>query len=124
MKKKIIYIFLLIFLFAGSSCLFAEANTYKITDKAELKKISIFQEKVRSKSSEKLVVFEITLKNVSSEAQRYSLICIVDGESAGEGFLPYAEEKVVVPGEEVTDSVAVLTPDFPSSFELIIDLVE
>ena len=92
-----------------------DSLSYDIDSTAELRKVAFYQRNVRSASSEKLVVFEVTLKNVDTSPRLYSVMVHVPGAGAGEDFAPAEGDTSVAPGEEATASVAILADDLPST---------
>jgi len=134
MKKLFILLLILAFLpmlCLTSCCKSSSAKTvtqevvnHVITDKAELKKVLIEQRPVSSGSKEQVVVFSITLKNVTNEPLVYTATAIIDNNAAGTGTIPDDEAglKKVMPGQELTDRVAVMYDKIPTNFVLYIDV--
>jgi hypothetical protein len=120
--KKITTILLILFTLTAMN-IFADSG-HVITDKAELKGISITTRNIDGKSNEKVVLFTLTLKNTSNEPRVYKALAIIDNKSAGEGIIPSDEQglKRVKPGEEVTGQVAVMYNTFPTNFVLMVDV--
>ena len=108
-----------------SSSVMAAALTYDITNKAELKKISMYMEKIRKKSDQMAVVFELTIKNIDSKPNLYSVTVFIPGAGGAESFIPYEGDKQLDPQAEGTASIGIIYPKFPEDGYLIkIEAVE
>lgn len=92
-----------------------DSLSYDIDPSAELRKVAFYQRNVRSASSEQLVVFEVTLKNVDTTPRLYSVTVHIPGAGASEDFAPAKGDDAVAPGEEATASVAILAGELPST---------
>lgn len=115
MKKHLLAIFALIFLFTGFS-LFGE-NSHNICPEAQLQKVAISQ---RSMGKMTETLFEITIKNVSDKDTAYH-IQIFSGKDATTTRFPVLEETSVKAGESKTETVSILKKDFPDKFTLTIE---
>ena len=133
MKKYLFVLFLIIVLLPililtscskSTSSAVVIAENHVITDKAELIKVNIELRPVTSGSKEKVVIFFITLKNVTDKPLVYKAVAIIDGKHAGEGAIPDDEAgiKKAMPGQEITDRVAVMYNKIPTNFVLYIDV--
>ena len=103
----------------------ADPISYEIPGNAELQKVSIYQKNVRKTSAERLVVFDVTIKNVDTVPQLFSVTVFIPGTGAGEGFAPAKGEERVEPGSDATASVAVLSKTFPTTgYSIIVEPVD
>lgn len=108
-----------------SSLSHSDALNFEVDPKAELSRVSMYQKNVRKASEERLVVFDVMVKNTDTVAHLYSVTVLIPGVGAGEGFAPAEGETLVNPGEEAEASVAVLSPQFPTNgYSIIVKAVE
>ena len=132
MKKYLLVLLVIIAFFpmlmtscgGGSSSEVVSPQGHVITDKAELRRVSMELRPVSSGSSERIVVFSITLRNVTDTPLVYTVTAIIDDIAAGIGTIPDDEEGLlrVMPGQEYNDRVAVMYNMIPSNFVLYIDV--
>ncbi|MCL2793481.1 MAG: hypothetical protein FWD87_10385 [Spirochaetaceae bacterium] len=117
---------------SGNVVIQEEIQVHVITDTAELRRVSMELRPVASGSKETVVVFTITLKNVSNTPLVFNAIAIVGDEAAGQGFIPNpnptADDPVgliyIMPGQEGTDRVAVMYDRIPTNFVLFVDVAQ
>jgi phosphomevalonate kinase len=103
----------------------AEGLSFDITPKAELKKVAMSLEKIRKKSIEKAVVFEVTIKNTDSTSHLYSVTVVIPGVGGGEGFIPVKGDEKLAPQAEGTASIGIISPGFPKSgYTIKVEAVE
>ncbi len=97
---------------------FSQELKHNITDKAELKSISMQIKNIRSESKVKMVVFDLVIKNISDKPLRYNAMIYIPGQGSGADAIPEKADQTIPPGEEMKGSVAVLTDNFPTGFSL------
>jgi len=104
----------------------ATEMSFDITPKAKLVKLNLQHKELIKKSSEKMVVFEITLQNTDSVANLYSITVVIpEVSAAGEDFIPVEGEKKLAPNAEGKTSIGVASDKFPpKAFTIKIDAVE
>ena len=125
MKKFTIMMFAVLFVLSFVSQSMGEAISYDISEKAELKKVSFYKKNIRKKSKEKAVVFEVTIQNIDSAPQLYSVTVVMPGAGGAEGFIPGKGDKKLEPSKEGTTSIGIIWPEFPKEgFTIIIKPVE
>jgi hypothetical protein len=117
--KKIITISLFL-LFAVTIMGFSLESTHEISDKCELKSVSMYTRNVRKDSDEKLVVFDLVLKNVSQEDKSYDVTIIVEDDFIGQGSIPMSWDKKIKPDDEDKAEIAIMYNKIPSNFKIII----
>ena len=108
-----------------SPAMAADPISYEIPDNAELQMVSIYQKNVRKASEERLVIFDVTIKNLDTVPQLFSVTVFIPGAGGGEGFAPAKGEEKVAPGSNATASVAVLSQTFPTTgYSIIVEPVD
>lgn len=112
MKRHIAHCLAAATLLAGTSLANAQSTAHDIDPSAALENVAVSQKNVRKASSEQLVVFEVSLKNLADEPKLYSVIVYIPGVGAGEGFAP-DKEGSIAPGEVGSASVAILSNTMP-----------
>lgn len=100
---------------ALSAAAMAEGLSFDIAPKAELKKVAMSLEKIRKKSTENAVVFEVTIKNTDSTPHLYSVTVVIPGIGGGEDFIPAKGDEKLAPQAEGTASIGIISPEFPKS---------
>jgi len=93
----------------------AEGLSFDITPKAEIKKVGMYFKNIRKKSTQKAVVFDVTVKNTDSQPHLYSVTVIIPGVGGGEGFIPAKGDKKLAPQAEETASIGIISPEFPKT---------
>lgn len=125
MNCKFTKLLLLTVALTFSSLSYSDALNFDVDSKAELSRVSMYKKNVRKASEERLVVFDVMIKNTDTVPHLYSVTVHIPGVGAGEGFAPAEGDALVAPGEEGEASVAVLAPDFPKSgYSIIVKAVE
>ena len=109
---RIIPVFFVAILFIAASA-WADNMAYDLPEKAELSKLSMYMKKIRSKSDQKAVVFEVEIKNNDTIPHLYSVTVIMPEVGGAEGFIPAKGDKVVAPGESGSTSIGIIWPEFP-----------
>jgi hypothetical protein len=99
-------------LFIAASA-WADNMVYDVPEKAELSKLSMYMKKIRSKSDQKAVVFEVEIKTNDTVPHLYSVTVIMPEVGGAEGFIPAKGDKVVAPGESGSTSIGIIWPEFP-----------
>ncbi len=124
--RKLIIIVLAVFCsLVFSVTVMAEGLSFDITPKAELKKVSMYLKKIRKKSTEKAVVFDVTVKNTTSVPHLYSVTVFIPGVGAGQGFVPAKGDKKLAPQAEGTASIGIISPGFPTeAYTLKVEVIE
>lgn len=108
-----------------STTVMAEALSFDITDMAELKKVGMYLKKIRKKSTQEAVVFDVTIKNTNSVSHLYSVTVAIPGAGGSEGFIPAKGNKKLAPQAEGTTSIGIIYPEFPKAGYMIkIEAVE
>ena len=108
-----------------STTVMAEALSFDITDKAELKKVGMYLKKIRKRSTQEAVVFDVTIKNTDSVPHLYSVTVAIPGAGGSEGFIPAKGDKKLAPKAEGTASIGIIYPEFPKAGYMIkIEAVE
>ncbi|HOG18717.1 MAG: hypothetical protein A4E73_00788 [Syntrophaceae bacterium PtaU1.Bin231] len=103
----------------------ATEMNFDVTPKAKLVKLNLQHKELIKKSSEKMIVFEITLQNTDSAANLYSITVDVPGVGAAEDFIPVEGEKKLEPKAVGKTSVGVASDKFPpEGFTIRIEAVE
>ena len=104
----------------------ATEMSFDITPKAKLVKLNLQHKDLIKQSSEKMVVFEITLQNTDSVANLYSITVVIpEVSAAGEDFIPKEGEQKLAPNAEGKTSIGVASDKFPPKRVMIkIDAVE
>lgn len=98
---------------------------FDVTPKTKLVKLNVQQKDLIKNSSEKMVVFDITLRNTDSVANLYSITVVIPGVGAAEDFIPVEGEKNLAPNAEAKTSIGIALDKFPpKGFEIRIDAVE
>jgi len=121
MNRKSVRTFILcavIISFFAAVPAFSQELKHNITDKAELKSISMQIKNIRSESKVKMVVFDLVVKNISDKPLRYNAMIYIPGKGSGADAIPEKADQTIPPGGEMKGSVAVLTEEFPTSFSL------
>ena len=99
--------------------------SFDITPKAKLLKLNLQYKDLIKASSEKMVVFEITLQNTDSVPNLYSITVDIRGVGAAEDFIPVEGEKNLAPKAEGKTSIGIASDKFPpKGFMIKIDAVE
>ncbi len=112
-------------LLAFSAPVSAAEMNFDITPKAKLVKLNLLHKDLIKKSSEKMVVFEITLQNTDSVANLYSITVVIPDVGAAEDFIPVEGEKNLAPQAEGKTSIGIASDKFPpKGFTIKIDAVE
>jgi uncharacterized membrane protein YcgQ (UPF0703/DUF1980 family) len=119
-RQIIILAFAVFYMVLVSSSALAGVIAYEITDKAELTKISMYMKKIRKKSTEKAVVFEVSIKNTDSVPHLYSVTVVMPGAGGAEGFIPAKGEKMLEPQKEGTTAIGIIWPKFPEDGYMIV----
>lgn len=115
MKTTRILIVLLTTLSFMAASAWADNLSYDIPEKAELSKLSMYMKKIRSKSDQKAVVFEVEIKNNDTVPHLYSVTVVMSEAGGAEGFIPAKGDKGVAPGETGSTSVGIIWPEFPKA---------
>jgi hypothetical protein len=103
----------------------ATEMSFDITPKAKLVKINLLHKDLIKKSSEKMVVFEITLQNMDSVPNLYSITVVIPDAGAAEDFIPVAGEKKLDSNAEGKTLIGIASDKFPpKGFTIKIDAVE
>lgn len=74
---------------------------FDVTPKAKLVKLNLQHKDLIKNSSEKMVVFDITLRNTDSVSNLYSITVVIPGVGTAEDFIPVAGEKNLVSDHRV-----------------------
>lgn len=98
-----------------SSTAMAECLSFDVSDKAELTKVGMYLKKIRKKSTEKAVVFEVTLKNTDSAPQLYSITVFIPGVGGSEGFIPAKGDKKLASKAEGKTNIGIISAEFPNA---------
>lgn len=120
----------MVFAIAGAFLVFSASVTatemnFDITPKAKLVKINLIHKDLIKKSSEKMVVFEITLQNADSVPNLYSITVFISDAGAAEDFIPVKGEQKLEPNAEGRTSIGISSDKFPpKGFTIKIDAVE
>ncbi len=115
-SKRVVMFSLVVFcILIFSSSAMAECLSFDVTDKAELTKVGMYLKKIRKKSTEKAVVFEITLKNTDSAPQLYSITVFIPGVGGSEGFIPAKGDKKLAPKAEGKTNIGIISTEFPNA---------
>lgn len=93
----------------------AECLSFDVTDKAKLTNIGMYLKNIRKKSTEKAVVFELTLKNTDSSPHLYSVTVFIPGVGGSEGFVPAKGDKKLGPNGEGKTSIGIISSKFPEA---------
>ena len=93
----------------------ADAISYDIPEKAELSKLSIYMKKIRSKSDQMAVVFEVEIKNNDTAPHLYSVTVVMPEAGGAEGFIPTKGDEGVAPGESGSTAVGIIWPELPKA---------
>jgi hypothetical protein len=103
----------------------AKDLSYDITPKAELKKVTMYLKKIRKKSTETAVVFDVTVKNTDSVPHLYSVTVLIPGIGASEGFVPAKGDEKLAPQAEGTASIGIISSGFPTrAYTIKVDTIE
>jgi hypothetical protein len=111
--KIMIALFTAMFFVAVSA--WADNIVYDLPEKAELSKLSMYMKKIRSKSDQKAVVFEVEIKNNDTVPRLYSVTVVMPEVGGAEGFIPAKGDKLVAPGESGSTAIGIIWPEFPKS---------
>jgi hypothetical protein len=109
--KIMIVLFTAMFFVVGSA--WADNISYDIPEKAELTKLSMYMKKIRSKSDQKAVVFEVEIKNNDTAEHMYSVTVVMPEAAGAEGFIPAKGDVGVAPGESGSTAIGIIWPEFP-----------
>ena len=101
----------------------AQEAGHEVTAKAEVTKVAMYLQKLLSATSERMVVFEVTLKNVSDSPLRYSVKVLIPRVGGGEDFAP-AEAGQIAAGMEGTARVGVVCDRLPTQYRLVVRTVD
>lgn len=113
LKRQLAILIMLTVLALGSGNLMGMEVNFDITPKAKLVKMDVKQAELIKKSSEKMVVFEITIQNTDSVANLYSVTVSLPGVGAAEDFVPVEGEKNLEPKAQAKTSVGIASDKFP-----------
>lgn len=113
MKKIGIIAILYFWVMVGSGPLYAMEINYDVSSKAKIIKLNVKQEDLIKKSSEKMVVFEVTIQNTDSEANLYSVMVMIAGVGGAEDFIPVKGDKKLEPNAKATTSIGIASGKFP-----------
>jgi hypothetical protein len=109
----------------GFGTTFAMEINYDISPKAKLVKLDVKQDDLIKKSSEKMIVFEVTIQNTDSVANLYSVMVSVKGVGAAEDFIPVEGEKNLDPKAQGKTSIGIASDKFPpGAITIKVDSVE
>jgi len=98
---------------------------FDITPKAKLVKLNLVHKDLIKASSEKMVVFEITIQNTDTVANLYSITVMIPNVGGAEDFIPVQGEKNLAPNAEAKTSIGIASDKFPpKGFEIKIEAVE
>jgi len=98
---------------------------FDVTPKAKLVKLNLQYKDLIKNSSEKMVVFDITLRNVDSVPNLYSITVIIPGVGAAEDFIPIKGDKNLAPNAETKTLIGIASDKFPpQSFTIKINAIE
>lgn len=115
----------LVCLFSFSTGALADALTFEITPKAKLLKVTMYPKEVIKASSEDLILFDVTIKNIDKVPNLYSVSVAIPDEGGAEDFIPVEGEQKLSPGKDGTTSVGVVSKKFPPACYMIkIDVIE
>ncbi|MFX0198770.1 MAG: hypothetical protein ACFFCW_21830 [Candidatus Hodarchaeota archaeon] len=118
--KKLIITLLAVFCsLVFSATVMADALSFDITPKAELKKVSMYLKEIRKKSTVNAVVFEVTVKNIDSVPHLYSVTVVIPNVGGSEGFIPAKGEEKLAPQAEGTTSIGIICSGFPKGGYMI-----
>jgi hypothetical protein len=102
----------------------AEMN-FDITPKAKLVKLNLQHKELIKNSSEKMVVFEITLQNTDTVPNLFSITVDIPGVGAAEDFIPVEGDDKLAAKATAKTSIGVSSDKFPpKGFTIKIDAVE
>lgn len=93
----------------------ADNIVYDIPEKAELSKLTMYMKKIRSKSDQKAVVFELNIKNNDSIPHIYSVTVVIPEAGGAEGFIPEKGNDSIEPGKSGSTAVGIIWPEFPKA---------
>ena len=93
----------------------ADNIVYDIPEKAELSKVTMYMKKIRSKSDQKAVVFELDIQNNDTVPHMYSVTVVMPGAGGAEGFIPAKGNGSIAPGKSGSTAVGILWPEFPKT---------
>ena len=120
--RKIICI-IIAMLLASSGLLFA-GDGHVVPKDAEIKKVTIYQDKVISSSKALITFFDISILNKSDKPKKYDVVVIVDNVGGGQGALPEGDGTPVKSGEEGLVRISILTDKIPTNFKITVNEVE
>ena len=108
-----------------SAPVLATEMSFDVTPKARLVKLNLVHKDLIKQSSEKMVVFDITLQNTDSVPNLYSITVVINGVGAAEDFIPVEGEMKLAPNSEAKTSIGIASDKFPpKGFTIKIDAVE
>ena len=108
-----------------SASAMATDMSFDITPKAKLLKLNLQYKDLIKASSEKMVVFEITLQNTDSVPNLYSITVDIPDVGAAEDFIPVEGDDKLAPKATAKTSIGVASDKFPpKGFTIKIDAVE
>jgi len=111
--RVMIVIFAAMYFFAVSA--WADNIVYDIPEKAELSKLTMYMENIRSKSDQKAVVFELNIKNNDTVPHMYSVTVVVLAAGEAEGFIPAKGNDGIEPGKSGSTAIGIISPEFPKT---------
>lgn len=127
MKRRVTMIWLMaaVAFFVLSTPAAAMEMNLDITPKAKLVKLNLQYKDLIKASSEKMIVFEITLQNTDTVPNLYSITVDVPGVGAAEDFIPVEGDDKLAPNATAKTAVGVASEKFPpKGFTLKIEAVE
>lgn len=114
-----------LFVLAFSAPAYAMDMSFDITPKAKLVKLNLQYKDLLKGSSEKMVVFEITLQNTDSTPNLYSITVDMPGVGAAEDFIPVEGDDKLAPKAMAKTSIGVASDKYPpKGFTIEINTVE
>jgi hypothetical protein len=112
-RKTLAILIISIVMILGAGKIMAMEVNFDVTPKAKLVKFNLKQDELIKKSSEKMVVFEITIQNIDSVANLYSVTVSMPGIGAAEDFIPVEGEKNLEPKAQGKTSIGIASDKFP-----------
>jgi hypothetical protein len=103
----------------------ATEMNFDITPKAKLVKLNLQHKDLIKNSSEKMVVFEITLQNADSVPNLFSITVDIPGVGAAEDFIPVEGDDKLAAKATAKTAIGVSSDKFPpKGFTVKIEAVE
>ena len=91
----------------------ATEMSFDVTPKAKLVKLNLLHKELIKQSSEKMVVFEIVLRNTDSVPNLYSITVVIPDVGAAEDFIPVEGDEKLAPNTEAKTSIGIASDKFP-----------